>query len=89
MSPTLSPSILDRLLGPVGNKMPPEFARELAELRFDPQDQKRIDELSDKCTEGLLSDAERVEYERYVQAIHVIGILQRKARRVLANGAHH
>ena len=87
MSQTLSSSVLDRLLGSVGNKMPLEFGRELAELRFEPEDQERIDELSDKCTEGLLSDTERDEYERYVHAIHVIGIVQRKAKRVLANGA--
>jgi len=84
MSQTEAPSILDRLLEPVGNTMPLDYARELVELRAGPDDQARIDELADKCNEGLLTDDERDEYERYVHAIHVIGILQRKARRVLA-----
>ncbi len=88
MSQALAPSILDRLLGPVGNKMSPEFARELSEYRIDPAEQERLDELADKCTDGLLTDVERDEYERYVQALHVIGILQRKAKRVLDNGDH-
>jgi hypothetical protein len=88
MSQALSPTILDRLLGPLGDKMSPEFARELSEFRIDPKEQERLDELADKSTDGLLTDDERDEYERYVQAIHFIGILQRKAKRVLANGAH-
>jgi hypothetical protein len=88
MSQTLSPTILDRLLEPVGNRMPLEYAKELVEFRAGPDVQARIDELADKCTEGELTDAERDEYDDYLQAIHLIGILQRKARRVLANGAH-
>ncbi len=68
--------------------MTPDFARELVELRASPEDQARIDELADKCNEGQLSDAERAEYERYVQAIHLIGVLQRKAKRILGNGTH-
>jgi hypothetical protein len=38
--------------------------------------------------EGELTDAERDEYDDYLQAFHLIGILQRKAMRVFANGAH-
>jgi hypothetical protein len=87
MSQTQSASILDRMLDPVGNSMSPEFAQELVDLRADPQDQARIDELAEKCNEGMLTDDERNEYKRYVQAIHLIGVLQRKARRVLAKGA--
>ncbi len=88
MSQTLSPSILDKVLGPVGNHMPLEFARYLVDLRATPDVQARVDELADRCTEGLLTDAERDEYERYLQANFLIGALQRQARRVLANGAH-
>lgn len=39
MSQTLSPSILDRMLDPVSRSMSLEFARELVELRADPNDQ--------------------------------------------------
>jgi hypothetical protein len=34
----------------------------------------------------MLTDEERHEYELYVQAIHLIGVLQQKAKRVLAAG---
>ena len=87
MSQTLSPSILDRLLEPVGNTMSPDFAKELVDYRASPDVQARVDELADKCNEGELTDAERDEYTEYLQAFHLIGILQRKARRALANGA--
>ena len=88
MSQTLSPSILDQILEPLGNAMPLDYARELVEYRASPDVQARVDELADKCNEGQLTDAERDEYDDYLQAFHFIEIMQRKARRVLANGDH-
>jgi hypothetical protein len=87
MSQTLSPSILDQVLGPVGNHMPLEFAQYLVDLRAAPDMQAKVDELAEKCNEGQLSPAERDEYDRYLQANFLIGALQRQAKRVLANGA--
>lgn len=80
-------TLLDRLMEPVGSSMTPEFARELVGLRAAPDVQERIDDLAEKCNDGALSPEERSEYEGIVQAIHLIGILQRKARRLLADGA--
>jgi hypothetical protein len=78
-------AILDRLLDPVTRCLTPEVARQLVALRADPQFQERLDTLADKCTEGQLSPDEREEYETYVRAIHIIAILQAKARKLLAN----
>ena len=64
-----------------------DFAKELVDSGPRPDVQARVDELADKCNEGELTDAERDEYDDYLQAFHFIEILQRKARRVLANGA--
>ncbi len=86
MSQTLTPSLLDRLLEPVGNTMSLDFAKELVDYRASPDVQARVDELADKCNEGELTDAERDEYDEYLRAFHLIEILQRKARRVLSNG---
>jgi hypothetical protein len=47
--------------------------------------QERLDILADKGTEGQLSPEEREEYETYVRAIHLIAILQAKARKLLTN----
>ena len=86
MIQTGATSVLEQLLDPVGRTMNLDFARELVELRAPPDVQARIDELAAKCNEGQLSAGERAEYESYVEAIHLIAILQRKARKVLANG---
>ena len=84
MSQTPDTPILDRLLEPVSRCLTPEAARQLVALRADPQFQERLDILADKCTEGLLTPDEREEYETYVRAIHIIAILQAKARKLLA-----
>ncbi len=76
--------VLSQLLEPVSQMMPVGFARELAALRATPDVQARIDELADKCNDGRLTDAERAEYDAYVDAIDVISILQAKARDALA-----
>ena len=86
MTHSTTTTALDQLLQPIGRSMTPEFARELLELRAPPDMQAKIDALAHKCNEGELSPDERIEYERYVQAIHLIGVLQAKARAVLANG---
>jgi hypothetical protein len=43
----------------------------------------KIDELASKNTEGLLTEAERAEYEGYVRANNFMSILQAKARKRL------
>lgn len=78
---------LDRLLEPVGRAMSPDLAREIAALQAPSDVQARIDELADKCNEGRLTAEERAEYEGIVQAVHMIGLLQSKARAVLTNGS--
>jgi len=80
---TMSAAYLDRMLDPVIRCFTPDVARKLAELRVDCELQARIDTLADTCTEGLLTEEERVEYETYVRAANLISILQAKARRLL------
>ncbi len=72
-------------MAPVGRAITPDLAREIVALRADPALQTQIDELAEKCNEGRLSPEEKAEYEGIVGAIHLIGILQKKARRVLAD----
>jgi hypothetical protein len=77
-------AVLDRMLDPV---FTPELARQLADFRADPQTQAHIEELAEKCNEGLLTPDEREEYEAYVSAINFVSILQAKARRILKQSA--
>ena len=81
------PHLLDRLLDPLGRILTPEVAEKLVRLRFDRKTQARIDGLARKCNEGTLAEAERSEYERVVQTIDFIAVLQAKARALLKHSA--
>jgi len=77
-------AVLDEMLESVSRCFGLETARALAGLRVNERTEARVDELAEKCNEGQLTPDERTEYEAYVQASTLIGILQAKARRVLA-----
>jgi hypothetical protein len=77
--------ILDKMLEPVVRCFTPAVAKRIAGLRADPLTQARINELAAKCNEGELTEAEQREYAAYVDAIDLIGLLQAKARAILAN----
>ena len=64
------------MLEPVSRSLGLKTARALAALR--------VEKLAEKCNEGKLTAKERAEYEAYVQASTLIGILQAKARRILS-----
>jgi len=77
-------AVLEEMLEPVSRSFGPETARALAEFRIGKRMQARVEKLAEKCNEGKLTPSERSEYEAYVQASTVIGILQSKARKALA-----
>lgn len=81
-------AILDKMLEPVARCFTPAVAKQIAELRADVAMQARLDELAVKCNEGELTEAEKREYGAYVEAIDLIGILQAKARTILASLPH-
>ena len=82
-------AILEKMLEPVARCFTPAVAQQIAELRADLSTQTRIDELAVKCNEGELTEAEQREYGAYVEAIDLIGILQAKARAILARLPQH
>jgi hypothetical protein len=61
----------------------PETARAIPELGFDTRDQDRMDMLSRKAREGILSADERTELETYLRVNDLLTILQSKARQSL------
>ena len=77
-------AVLDKMLEPVSRSFGLKTARALAALQVGKRTQARVDELAEKCNDGRLTPDERAEYEAYVQASTLIGILQAKARRILA-----
>ncbi len=85
MQEVLESAIPDRMLEPVARCFTPEVAKQIAELRADPSLQARVDELAAKSNEGGLTEAEQREYRAYVEMLDLIGILQAKARTILAS----
>jgi hypothetical protein len=77
-------TILDRMLQPATDQMPPEFARKLLELRADEELLARLDELRSKANAGQLTESEDLEYREFVEAIDIISLLQAKAQSILA-----
>ncbi|HJX11760.1 MAG TPA: hypothetical protein VJ733_14840 [Candidatus Binatia bacterium] len=88
MEDMIKSAVLDKMLEPVARCFTPAVAQQIADLRADLAIQARIDELAAKCNEGELTEAEKREYGAYVEAIDLIGILQAKARTVLAPLPH-
>ena len=82
------PGVLDELLDPLVGSFSRRVAEKMLSLRADRKTQRRIDELAAKANEGELTERERQEYEAYVQAIDLIGVLQAKARRYLKRRAN-
>jgi hypothetical protein len=78
-------AILDQVLEPVARCFTPAVAKQIAELRADVPMQARLDELSSKCNEGELTETEQREYQAYVDALDLLGLLQAKARAMLAS----
>jgi hypothetical protein len=76
--------VLERLLKPVSMLLTEESARKLVTVKADPKARARVAKLARKCNEGELTPEERSEYEMYVMAGEVIGIIQAQARVLLA-----
>lgn len=75
---------LNQILDPLDQVLTPEAARCLADFRVSPALEARLEELAGRCNEGVLTEAERSEYEYYVDGIGLIDILKAKALGVLA-----
>lgn len=77
-------AVLDEMLEPVSRSLGLKTARALTALRVGGRMQARVEKLAEKCNEGRLTVSERAEYEAYIQASTLIGILQAKSRRILS-----
>ena len=73
-------AVLDELIEPVASCFTPEVARRIVNLRASADLQSKLDELADKCSEGLLTAEEHQQYESYVRGMNFIGVLQASAR---------
>jgi hypothetical protein len=86
MSQAIDPATrgLAKLLDPVAACFTLEVAKRVAELEADPEVQKRLDDLAEKCNQGTITPEETAEYDAYIRAMDVVAVLQKKARALLA-----
>jgi hypothetical protein len=76
-------AILERLIAPKQGSLAPEAARSVLDLRFHPDDIRRMNDLAAKAREGSLSAAEQKLLASYERIGHLVNYLQAKARRSL------
>ena len=62
---------------------PPAAARALLKLRFSPQDQQRMGDLSSKARAGTLTSEEQADIDTYERLGCLLDILHSQARRAL------
>jgi hypothetical protein len=87
MSATVA-TLLDGVLATWAEGLTPQSAEQVLRFQLGPDIQQRVDALADGAAEGKLSQPELKEYEEFVEAIDLLGVLKAKARDVLAKRAH-
>jgi hypothetical protein len=85
MPPLPDADAFDRATAPLLRILNRDQAMQIVDFHGDESLQQRIEELAEKANEGELTEAERAEYEGYIQANYFIATLQAKARRLLAS----
>lgn len=80
----LTSDALNQMLEPLSRSLSVEAAQSLVSLRIDSATEARIQELAERCNEGLLTEAEQAEYHGYVEAAEILSLIKLKARRYLA-----
>lgn len=78
-------SYLDRLLDPLAEALTPEVAQRVMDMRLDPAMRAELDSLRAGANEGTLTPEQGTQYQRLVEALDTLAIIQLKARRALAN----
>ena len=79
--------VLEELFEPLGDCLTLDVASRLVAFRVSPRVQARIDELAEKCSDGTLTAEEHSVYESYIRTMNFMGVLQAKARRILASAS--
>lgn len=85
MESTLSPGgtsagIWGRVVKPDQGDLSLEAARAILDLKFNAEDLRRMDELSERAQRGELTPVERAEIEEYLRVTSELAVLQSKAR---------
>jgi hypothetical protein len=78
-----SPTI-DKLFDTVGECLTLDTADRLTRLSLPESLQNQLDDWADRNSSGLLGAEDRDQYEAVLRTLNFIGVLQAKARRIVA-----
>ena len=78
--PITEADIMAHVIAPDQPGLPPESARAILELKFDQTARERMHDLAEKNRADTLSEAERMEMEKYLRVGQFLNLLQAKAR---------
>ena len=84
-TPITEADILSQVVAPDRADLPPELARSILDLKFSRAAVARMNELAEKNNQGILSDSERQEMEKYMRVGSFLDLMQAKARLSLQN----
>ena len=79
----MTTSMFERIIEPFAECLTRDAAQKIADLRADVATETQLEDLADKANRGVLTDAEKGEYERLLAMLHVVSLLQIRARRIL------
>jgi hypothetical protein len=81
--PSTESAIWSRIVQPQSGDLTREAAETLLRLDFSPVDRRRMQDLAEKASAGLLTPRERKHAEIYNRVAHLLALLQSKARQSL------
>ena len=77
-------AILERIIEPEKNMLPPDVARYLLARDFSPEDRQRLEELQTKAQAGVLTAVEQADLERYRRVADFLDRMRSRASESLA-----
>ncbi len=77
--------IFARIIHPEEGSLSQDVSRAILSLQFEAGDIARMNELAERNNQGLLSEVERQEMERYLRVGNFLNLLHAKARQSLQN----
>jgi hypothetical protein len=83
MLEAIAMTVLDSYLDPLTACLTPDVAQRIVDLRPDLATEEKLAELRSRANEGLLTEAERIEYEEFVETLDFVALLKSKARALL------
>lgn len=72
--------IFARVVNPERGDLPPEMAAMVLNLDFPPADRSTMQALSEKASQGELTESEREMLDGFIRVGHFLGMLKSKAR---------